>query len=242
MKKKSAPELKGLIVDTLSKYPEFSCNETILPFLCSIGNEKFYIYVKNISSAYFPNSPDITRVQLPNHADFEPILKSDIPFIMLGYDSQNDVVVCWNPHNLKNRLNESKNISLYSRQSYQDEVISDEFKFVYLSNGDKIIIFKRQNLAKFLLNIDFLFSCDADSIPVDFNRTQTDNIDSEFIINEKLTKITDPELIQRIIPFIKGYHMFQAVAIVMEYYADQFPKMTFKDWSPIVRKLKDEIL
>jgi len=241
MKKLSAPQLKELIISTLSEHPEFSCDENTMPFLCSIDNERFYIYVKNVSSAYFPNSPDITRVQLPNHSDFDLILKSDSPFVMLGYDIKNEVIICWNPRNLKKRLNGSKNISLYSRQSYQDEVMSDEFKFVYLSNGDKIIMFKRNNLTKFLLNIDFLFDSETDSISIDLRNNYTDNVDSEFIVNGKLTKITDTELIQRITPYIQGYHLFQAVAIVMEYYTEQFPGMSFKDWSPIVRKLKDEL-
>lgn len=241
MKKLSALKLKELIVEPLSKCIEFSCNENILPFLCTIGEKTFYIYIKNVSSAYFSNSPDITRVQLPNHPDFVPILKSDIPFIMLGYDYQNDVLVSWNHHDLKKRLNEAKNISLYSRQSYQDEVLSDEFKFVYLTNGDKILIFKRQNIVKFLLNIDYLFSCEGDSISIDFNERSTNVIGSEFVVNDKLTKITDPKLIQSIAPYLKGYHMFQAVTMVMDYYADRFPKMTFKDWSPIVRKLKEDI-
>jgi hypothetical protein len=213
--------------------------------MMSFDSKEYSIYVKNVSSAYFPNSPDITRVQLPNREVFNQVSESDIPFILLGYDANNDVIVCWNPKGLKERLNECESVSLYSRQSYQNEVRSDEFKYAYLRNGDKIIMFKRQNVTDFLLNVGTLFDKDEDSvfIPTDGNSENTVSQSAiESIVNGKLTQIADTQLIERIKPYLLGYHLFEAVSLVMIHYADQFPNMTFKDWLPVVRKLKSEIL
>ena len=52
--------------------------------------------MKNLSPAYFKNSPDVTRVQLPYSGHFSKIFKADIPFIFLGYDVDTDTVVTWN--------------------------------------------------------------------------------------------------------------------------------------------------
>lgn len=238
MKKILPPILKQKLVEVLSMSPLFSCDESIMPFLANLGSVRYYLYVKNISSAYFPNSPDITRVQLPNRDAFSFIAESDISFILLGYDQDNDVIVCWNPQGLKERLNSSKNVSLYSRQTFQDEVKNNEYKYVYLTNGDKVIMFKRQNLSEFLLNIEKLFQIDEETVVVgQFEESNNDFIE-DFVINGKLTKIIDEQLIDQIKPLLLGYSMFEAVTIVMKHYEARFPTMTMKDWSPIVRNLK----
>jgi hypothetical protein len=242
MKKIQPPMLKELLIEVFSKHEQFYCNESIMPFLARFGEVQYYIYVKNISSAYFTNSPDITRVQLPNRDAFKHISESDIPFILLGYDHDNDVIVCWNPHGLKERLNDCENVSLYSRQSYQNEVRNDEFRYAYLRNGEKVIMFKRQNCTEFLLHIDSLFEKNDDSISIETTENTIPQITMENVVNGKLTKITDIQLIEKIKPDLTGYHMFSAVSTVMAYYASQFPNMTFKDWSPIVRNLKAEII
>ncbi|MDR1983199.1 MAG: hypothetical protein LBQ28_00005 [Prevotellaceae bacterium] len=245
MKKIQPPILKELLIEILSQHSQFTCNESIMPFLARFGEIEYYIYVKNVSSAYFPNSPDITRVQLPNREVFNQVSESDISFILLGYDANNDVIICWNPKGLKERLNECESVSLYSRQSYQNEVRSDEFKYAYLRNGDKIIMFKRKNITTFLLNIDTLFEKDEDSVPIPIEENSEKRVPYspiKFVVNGKLTQITDTQLIEQIKPYLLGYHLFEAVSLVMTHYTEQFPNMTFKDWSLIVRKLKTELL
>ena len=116
-----------LIKEVMEESPDFLYIEGVQPFLISFKNKNYYIYVKNLSSAYFKDRPDTTRAQLPIKEEFERIKNSPIPFIFLGYDYANDVLVCWNFHTVKERLNEKKSVSFYSRQFFQDEVSSGTF-------------------------------------------------------------------------------------------------------------------
>lgn len=147
MRKLIAKDLKIKFIETLNELDEFSYEEGN-PFLIKIGTAKCFVFLKNLSSAYFKN-PDITRVQLPYSDHFSKIFKADIPFIILGYDVDNDIVVSWNPENIKERLNAKNNVSLYSRYSLQKQVNNDEFLFGYLTNGEKFVLFKRENLIAF---------------------------------------------------------------------------------------------
>lgn len=147
MRKLIAKDLKIKFIETLNELDEFSYEEGN-PFLIKIGTAKYFVFLKNLSSAYFKN-PDITRVQLPYSDHFSKIFKADIPFIILGYDVDNDIVVSWNPKNVKERLNAKSNVSLYSRFSLQGQVKDDEFQFGYLTNREKIVLFKRENLIAF---------------------------------------------------------------------------------------------
>lgn len=100
--------LRDLILKVLNQYSGFHYIDGLQPFSIIFDEKKYYIYIKNLSSAYFKDRPDTTRAQLPIRDEFEQIKLSDIPFIFLGYDSNNDVLVCWNFHVVKNRLNEKK--------------------------------------------------------------------------------------------------------------------------------------
>ena len=166
MRKLIAKDLKIKFIETLNELDEFSYEEGN-PFLIKIGTAKYFVFLKNLSSAYFKN-PDITRVQLPYSDHFSKIFKADIPFIILGYDVDNDIVVSWNSKNVKERLNAKSNVSLYSRFSLQGQVKDDEFQFGYLTNGEKIVLFKRENLiAFFVVALDLFKETDeTNSIPL----------------------------------------------------------------------------
>ena len=85
---KILPEtLLQLMLNVFEAAPDFVYKNGIQPFLMEIGGREFYIYVKNLSSAYFKTRPDTTRAQLPVREDFEEIKHSAIPFVFLGYDS-----------------------------------------------------------------------------------------------------------------------------------------------------------
>lgn len=66
------------------------------PFHVEIDEKEYYIYIKNLSPAYFQN-PDVWRVQLPIREEFDKIKESEVTFILLGYDADNDVYTTWNP-------------------------------------------------------------------------------------------------------------------------------------------------
>ena len=231
MRKILAKELKIKFIETLNELEKFSYGDGN-PFLIKIGTKRFFIFLKNLSPAYFKNSPDITRVQLPYSDHFSKIFKADISFIILGYDDHNDTMVCWDSKQIRNRLNAKSNVSLYSRESLQKMVAPFEFKSGYLSNGEKIIIFKRINLTSFFDNIPNLF--------IDHKGTNEDhkkNIVSEPLkeyMTDMLYDITDKALILEIKPLLKKNKVLEAVEVCTLFYKGKYKSMTFKDWFKLV--------
>jgi hypothetical protein len=235
MQKLFSKDLKTKFIETLQNIEEFRYEDGN-PFFIKIGEHKYYLFVKNLSPAYFKNSPDVTRVQLPYSPHFSKILRSDIPFIIFGYDVDTDSIVAWNPNRIKERLNTKSNVSLYSRNSLQVQVKENEFKFGYLNNGEKIILFKRNNLMNFFTSFLELF-----------NRTDknTENLSSKEDVNvppiaefpHKLLEITDHTLLQQLKPLLKNNQVLQAVEITSKYYSDQYNDMVFKDWYSLVSDL-----
>jgi hypothetical protein len=235
IKKILPPALKDLMLEVLAHYENFSCDDCTMPFLMTFDDKKYYLYVKNISSAYFPKSPDITRAQLPKRAEFSDIAQSEIPFILLGYDPKNDVLVCWNPQILKNRLNSLDNVSLYSRQSFQNDVVFNEFKSAFLTNGEKLILFKREKLIEFFKKIDSFFAPEVDVV------SAPQEAIGLMVNNGKLVGLTEPAVLDKIIPLLRGYHTLEAITFCCEYYQSKFPSMNLKDYSPLIKQLKSKL-
>lgn len=152
MKKLNASDLKEKFIKELVKEGNFTYDYGN-PFLITQGINQFHVFIKNLSPAYFKNLPDITRVQLPFSTHFSKILNGNIPFLILGYDADSDIVVSWNPSRIKDRLNAKSNVSLYSRTSLQRSVSPGEFKLGILSNGERIILFKLVHLPVFFNNV-----------------------------------------------------------------------------------------
>jgi hypothetical protein len=231
--------LRQLMVEVLETSPNFSYISGTQPFLMQFKNKEYYVYVKNLSSAYFKERPDTTRAQLPIRDEFEEIKKSHSPFIFLGYDQNNDVLVCWNFHNAKTRLNEKQSVSFYSRQFFQDEVTLGSFLRKRLKNGDEPILFKRRDLVEFFNQIDTLFPLSEDN---------TDNIElsnkvgafedkKQFVSKGKLLKITDKELIEQLKPLIETKRTLQALKLAADFYKGQFPTMKLADWSALIKSI-----
>jgi hypothetical protein len=155
---KIKPEtLLGLVREVLDQSSSFIYISGTQPFLMSFNNQKYYVYVKNISSAYFSDRDKTTRAQLPIKPEFDSIKASPHAFIFLGYDGINDVFVCWNYHIAKERLNIGKSVSFYSRTYFQSEVKEGEFIRRQLKNGDLPVLFKRSNLIAFFEQINTFF-------------------------------------------------------------------------------------
>ena len=54
------------------------------------NGEEYYVYIKNLSPAYFDN-PDVWRAQMTGIDALKEIKESDATFVLLGFDSDNDV-------------------------------------------------------------------------------------------------------------------------------------------------------
>lgn len=233
MRKIIAKELKIKFIETLNELDEFSYEEGN-PFLIKIGAKKYFVFLKNLSSAYFKNK-DITRVQLPYSDRFLKIFKAAIPFVILGYDVDNDVFVSWNPKNVKERLNAKSNVSLYSRHSLQVQVNENKFKCGYLTNGEKIISFKRSNLLDFFYNINELFN--DQQLENEVLNVKTVNEPAVDFFNTELVSITDNFLLEQLYPLLNRNQVLQAVEITSNYYRDKYKNMKFKDWYKLVSDL-----
>lgn len=227
---KVLPEtLLQLMLNVLETAPDFAYKNGTQPFLMTIGGKEFYVYVKNLSSAYFKSRPDTTRAQLPVREEFEEIKHSSIPFVFLGYDRVNDVLVCWNYHTAKQRLNERKSVSFYSRNFFQEEVVSGEFLKKELKNGDTPVIFKRKDLVEFFRNIESFFCAP----------TALQNNGDVVPANGKITSITESCLLQKLRPLLdtETPHTLEAIKVTQQFYGD-LPQMKFRDWANLVKNLK----
>ncbi len=135
----------------------FTLIDGLNPFHVEVNGKEYYIYIKNLSPAYFQN-PDVWRVQLPVREEFDEIKDTDVPFILLGYDADNDVYTTWNPVWTKQRLNVAESVSFYSRLSLQQEVQSTkEFKRLSLNNDGEVVAFPRESLRLFFASFKGLF-------------------------------------------------------------------------------------
>lgn len=228
-KEKVFPEtLLELVKKELEKDDNFEYVKGVQPFLMKYENTYYYVYIKNLTSAYFKDSPGITRAQLPKKASFEEIKKSDYKFLFWGYDQENDVIVCWNFNLVKDRLNIGKSVSFYSRVSYQEEVEEGEFLRINLKNGDCPIVFKRKSICDFFKNIDTFFSKNTD-----------DNIIIPVEGDGKIEVILDEDLLRKLRPLIKisSPHTLEAISIAENYYKGKYPKMTMRDWLQLVKNI-----
>lgn len=234
MKNILAKELKIKFVETLNELEDFSYEEGN-PFLVTIGVESYFVFLKNLSSASFKAYPDVTRVQLPRTERFSKIATQNIPFIILGYDVDNDIIVSWNPNKVKDRLNAKSNVSLYSRESLQSNVTDNGFKAGYLSNGEKIILFKREVLISFFDKLPQLFLT-PNSTDKDF-ATEPKSIRA----TDKLIEIKDKDLLDEIVPLLKKNKVLEVVEICSNYYKNKYKSMTFKELYNIVNELYKKI-
>lgn len=177
--------------------------EGLNPFHILLNGTEYWIYIKNLTSAHFTN-PEVWRAQLPLRDDFEAIKNSDIAFILLGYDGENDVYATWNPVWVKQRLNSTENVSLYSRYSLQVEAReSFELKRMDLGNDGEVVVFPREMTRMFFINVSSYFLNTGDYVAMGSKRrpeaneafkilTTPANVDrfARHLINEGLSSIT----------------------------------------------------
>ena len=235
MRKLSAQELKEKFIKAFNESDDFVyLEEDGNPFFMSFKDKIYAVFLKNISPAYFKASPDITRVQLPFSNHFAKMQYTDSPFVILGYDVENDTMVCWNPKKVKERLNSKNNVSLYSRASLQENVEINKFKEGFLDNGDKIILFKRDYLPTFFDNLEELFK-DIDEPKIVFPKPV------KVYLHDKIATITDQILLDQVEVLLKNHKVLESIKICLEFYEKSYPNMAFRDWSAIIIKLHQKI-
>lgn len=180
----SANDHKRLLEEALVENMTFKLLEGTMPCQIMVDGSCFNIYVKLLSSAHFKGSEDVWRAQLPQHKDFQEMKAAPIPFIFLGYDSENDVYATWNPHTVKQRLNEAKYVSFYSRLSgQQDAHDGDKFVRKQLNNDGEVLIFPRSKLNSYLVNFAMYFPDNTEYVAIGSKRRKEAN-DAYRILND----------------------------------------------------------
>lgn len=162
-------DLQILFLEAIAR-SDFRFIEGLNPFHILLNGKKYWIYIKNLTSAHFTN-PDVWRAQLPSRDNFNIIKESGTEFIMLGYDTENDVYATWNPAWIKQRLNSTENVSLYSRYSLQVEARqSFQLKRMDLGNGGEVIVFPREMTNMFFINVGSYFLNSGDYVAMGSKR------------------------------------------------------------------------
>lgn len=144
--------------------------EGLNPFHILLNGTEYWIYIKNLTSAHFSN-PEVWRAQLPLRDDFVAIKDSGVDFILLGYDADNDVYASWNPTWVKQRLNSTDNVSLYSRYSLQVEARKEfQLKRMDLGNDGEVVVFPREMTRMFFVNVNSYFLNSGDYVAMGSKR------------------------------------------------------------------------
>ena len=137
---------------------------------------EFYAYVKNLSPAYFEN-PDVWRAQMTGIDVLNEIKQTEAIFVLLGYDSQNEVYATWNPYKAKQRIGTAASPSFYTRLSLQQEVAQEHvMKKRGLNNDLEVLVFPISQLPLFLSNIEQFFPDNSDYVAMGSKRrTEANN-------------------------------------------------------------------
>lgn len=221
MSKINPDTLRDLFLAVMTGNPDFEYVNGEQPFVIKYKGQRYHIYMIKLTSAYFKSRPDTTRAQLNRRVCFDEIKKSSDPFIFLGYDSDNDVLVCWNNKIAKARLNEKSTVSFYSRKIYQDQIILGEPKHFKLKNGDQPYFFKRKDLPLFLDKVNTLFP-DIAEIPKQSERREKELYSTPN--NNAENHLNDVELLALLKPMLVGpaKRTLEAVQTMMNYLRDRY--------------------
>lgn len=142
-----------------------------------------YVYVKNLSSAYFSN-PDVYRAQLTGIDTLNTIKKSSALFILLGYDSENNVFAVWNPHMAKQRIGTAASPSFYSRLSWQKEAANhNAFLSKELKNDGNVLLFPVELITTFMASIDSFFPDTSEYVAMGSKRRKDANTAYKHLVN-----------------------------------------------------------
>lgn len=109
------------------------------PLIIKVEGIPYALYIRKITSAYFKSRPDVTRIQLHNSDSIRNLEDQGIKVLTVGYCTESNCVVLWPQKSITSRFNKRKNVSLYSRMSFQRIAGKSDSAIHYqLSNGDKI--------------------------------------------------------------------------------------------------------
>ena len=132
-------EIVNLIKGHLIKDGLYRVNSSDNPLEISTTEVQLALYIRKITSAYFKTRPDVSRVQLHDSHSIKSLEDKKVHVLVVGYCPESEAVIIWPPEAISSRFNKRKNVSLYSRLSFQIEAsMSTKIKSFKLANGDII--------------------------------------------------------------------------------------------------------
>lgn len=147
------------------------------------NGEEYYVYIKNLSPAYFEN-PDVWRAQMTGIDALKEIKESNATFVLLGFDSDNDVYATWNPTKVKQRIGTASSPSLYSRLSLQQEVSkTGEIRSMTLNNDLQVLVFPLDSLVDVFSSLNEFFPDTSDYVAMGSKRRVDANMSFKKLSN-----------------------------------------------------------
>ncbi|HTB07690.1 MAG TPA: HNH endonuclease [Bacteroidia bacterium] len=148
-------DLKYLLIDSLRLYSD---NVVFIdgnnPYRFSINKKTFYVLIKNVhESGDGRENQDECRIQISKSKNFNAALNSKTPVIVLGYFADEKVFTAWNPYLMRDRFNQKKTISLYSRFSIQRQAAINKIAVYIDSNDQAVLSFLPDYLGLYLENL-----------------------------------------------------------------------------------------
>lgn len=214
--------------------------------LIEIDGHKYYIYLKCVSHKGNPYPLNDQRAQLPQRPIFDTVKNSNIDFVFLGYDMDNDVFVCWDPLKVRQRLNVKSYVSFYSFKDIQNNVQSGRIEVAELSNGDKFVLFKREDMLSFFTMIKVHFPQFKESDPEPQSENATENNIPQYPTNrvEIVGILTDVSLDASVKLLVDsmcqaGKDRMAIICSCMNDFARFYYKMKLTDWKRIIYSYLD---
>lgn len=238
-------KLARLMLDILAGDPSYKEYSEKLPYYhISFDGQEYYLYFKCVTHEGNPYPQEYRRAQLPKRPEFEKIKKDDIPFLFFGYDVDNDLFICWEPSKVKPRLNNKNYVSFYSRLSIQKSVKEGYIKDEYLTNGDKFVLFKRVDTISFFQMIDTHFEelkhnekSEIKDAVSDIQTIYNNKIQLGNQVQGRVLHVEEDSSIKlKIDSMITECSTLKIIAECMNEFSLYYPKMSFTDWSQIIRE------
>lgn len=208
----------------------------------SLDGHEYYIYLKCISHKGNPYPLNDQRAQLPQRPIFDIVKQSNVDFLFLGYDMDNDVFVCWDPLKVRQRLNVKSYVSFYSFKNLQSNVQLGKIDTAELSNGDKFVLFKREDMLSFfnMINVHFHQLKETDFIEQtskeQSQETLTLHSSKKVEIIGLLTNVNSDQSIKLLIDSLatNGQTRMQIICTCMNNFQKNYYKMKLTDWKKVI--------
>lgn len=175
------------------------------------------------------------RAQLPRRDSFDAIKESDVPFLFIGYDVDNDVYVCWEPSKVKPRLNKKTYVSFYSRLSIQESVVEGEIREEVLTNGDKFVLFKSADILSFFQMIDQHFA-ELKKNGEGFMASEPPVLLKGKEVVGKILDINDDDSLKLLVDSMKDESRLKIMSACMNEFGEYYFKMSLIDWNKVISK------